>query len=118
MKKNDIILGIIILLVAGTGLLYYMNLGDQEAAKITITVDNKLFGTYSLDEEQEIPINNTNYLIIKDHKADMIDANCPDKNCVNQKAISKNKETIICLPNEVVVEVVGGKEAGLDAVTN
>ncbi|MFR5116202.1 MAG: NusG domain II-containing protein [Eubacterium sp.] len=31
----------------------------------------------------------------------MISADCPDKLCVNQHAISSNGETIVCLPNKV-----------------
>ena len=34
----------------------------------------------------------------------MIRADCPDQLCVKQKAVSKNKESIICLPNKVVIE--------------
>ena len=39
----------------------------------------------------------------------MISADCPDKLCVNQHAISSNGETIVCLPNKVVVEVEDGE---------
>ena len=47
----------------------------------------------------------TNTLEIRDGCADMTDADCPDKICVNQKAVSRPGETIVCLPNKVVVEV-------------
>ena len=48
----------------------------------------------------------------------MESADCPDQICVRQKAISKEGESIICLPNKVVVSIVGGEEKELDAVTN
>ena len=83
-----------------------------------VTVDGELFGIYSLEKEQEIKINDTNRMIIKDGQADMTEANCPDQICVDHKTISKNKETIICLPNKVIVEIVGGKDVEIDAVTN
>lgn len=118
MKKNDIILAIMILLTAGVGMLWYMGIGKQDAGTVTVTIDGELFGTYSLKKDQDIPIYNTNYLIIKDGQADMMEADCPDQICVDHKAISKNKETIVCLPNKVVVEVVGGEKADMDAVTN
>ena len=38
----------------------------------------------------------------------MISADCPDKLCVHQHAISANGETIVCLPNKVVAEVKDG----------
>ena len=54
---------------------------------------------------------------IENGKADMISADCPDKLCVNQHAISSNGETIVCLPNKVVVEVEDGEEAQFDTQT-
>ena len=55
--------------------------------------------------------------MIEDGKADMVWADCPDKLCVNQKAISREGESIICLPNKVVISSVGGEEREVDAVT-
>jgi hypothetical protein len=37
---------------------------------------------------------------------------------VDHKTISKNKETIVCLPNKVIVEIVGGEDVEMDAVAN
>lgn len=118
MRKNDILLAGAILIIAVFGLLFYMRLGKQAAATITVTVNGEVYGTYSLEHDQKISIGKTNQLLIKDGKADMIEADCPDQICVKHKTISKNKESIVCLPNKVIVEVVGGEEAGLDAVTN
>ena len=50
-------------------------------------------------------------------RLDQILPDCPDRLCVQQHAICKERETIVCLPNKVVVEVVGGEEADLDSVT-
>lgn len=116
MKKNDFILAGIILIIAGLGFLLYAWLGNQGAGMVTVTVDGKVFGTYSLHEERKIMIRKTNVLIIQDGQADIIEADCPDQICVEHKAISKNKETIVCLPNKVIVEVVGGENAEVDAV--
>ena len=118
MKKNDWILVAVILVVAGIGFVIYTNLGRQTAGIVKVTVDGELFGTYSLEKEQEIKINDTNYLIIKDGQADMIEADCPDQICVDHISISKNKETIVCLPNKVIVEIVGGEDVEMDAVAN
>lgn len=118
MKRNDWILVAVILVLAGIGFLIYLNFGKQTAGLVKVTVDGKLFGTYSLEKEQEIKINEMNCLIIKDGYADMVEANCPDQICVNHKSISNNKETIVCLPNKVIVEIVGGEDIELDAVSN
>ena len=86
---------------------------------VTIKVNGKITGRYSLEENQEIEINDgSNLLKIKDGEADMISADCPDKLCVHQKAISKDGESIICLPNQVVVEIESSESSEYDAVTN
>lgn len=118
MKKNDWILVTVILVLAGVGFLIYTNLGRQTAGIVKVTVDGELFGIYSLEKEQEIKINDTNRMIIKDGQADMIEADCPDQICVDHKTISKNKETIVCLPNKVIIEIVGGEDVEMDAVAN
>ena len=44
------------------------------------------------------------------------EADCPDQLCMHQKAISKDKESIICLPNRVVVTVESEQKNTLDDV--
>lgn len=119
LKKNDWILVGIILVVACFTFLLHEVVGGKGANCVTIKVAGEIEGVYSLSEDREIVINNgTNILQIKNGKADMIEADCPDKLCVNQKAVSKNNENIICLPNKVIVEVSSSENSEYDAVTN
>lgn len=46
-----------------------------------------------------------NVVRISDGEASMTEASCPDKLCEHEGRISKNGETIICLPNRVVLTV-------------
>ncbi len=118
-KKNDLILIIVVGIIAAVIFLAYQVVGGKSAGSVTIKVNGKVEGVYSLSEDREIEINDgTNILRIENGKADMIEADCPDKLCVDQKAISKNNENIICLPNKVVVEVDGSEDSEFDAVTN
>ena len=86
---------------------------------IVITRNGELYGTYNLSQNQTIEIENTdhevtNTLQIKDGVAKMIEADCPDKLCMHQKAISVSKENIVCLPNRIVVTVEADHNEGLD----
>ncbi len=67
---------------------------------------------------EKIAINDTNVLRIENGTVTMAQASCPDQLCVHQKAISRNRESIICLPNQVVVEVTATEEKTYDAMTN
>ncbi len=118
MKFKDFVLLMGILVVAFAAYLGIQFISFQDAERITISVDGEVFGVYSLHKDQEIQINDTNILVIKNGIADMIEADCPDQICVNQKEISKTRETIVCLPNKVIVEVKGADSGELDAVTN
>ncbi len=118
-KKNDIFLVIIIVLAAALAFFLHEFIGGEGAGVVTVKVDGKINGTYSLSEDCEISINDgTNTLLIKDGTADMIEADCPNQLCVHQKAISKNNECIICLPNNVVASVESSENSAYDAVTN
>ena len=55
---------------------------------------------------------------IKDGEAYMLEASCPDQLCVDQNEISYDKESIICLPNKIVVTVTSNRESELDGVVN
>ena len=44
------------------------------------------------------------------------DADCPDRLCVRMGWVSRDGESIVCLPHKLVVTVRGG-EAGPDAVS-
>ena len=108
--RNDIILIAAILLVAAVGLLYlfvFRSGGDT----VRVTVDGELYGVYSLSEDITEDIitgkdsSNFNRLIIRDGKAYVESASCPDGICVSHRPIYRNGESIVCLPNKVVVTV-------------
>lgn len=121
--KNDMIfLGII--LVLGIGLFVIFQMQDRPIGeKIVIEQDGKTYGTYSLLENQSISImddegNITNMVVVEEGVAYVEQATCPDHLCMEQKSISRDKETIVCLPNKVTVTVMGGEKNDLDAVAN
>ena len=123
-RKNDWIL-IVILLVAAAGIYvaiqYYQKVSTQNVVAV-VTVDGVEYGRYPLSEDHTETIRfedgSYNRFAIQDGYVSMPEASCPDQICVHQKAISRNGESIICLPNKIVLKIVDGEEAELDAVTN
>lgn len=124
MKKNDWILMIALLAVAGLiGIGYtFIQGANTEDAEAVVLIDGKEYGRFSLDKDREERIEfsdgSYNILVIKDGKADMTEASCPDKICVNHRDISKRGESITCLPNKVIIEIRNGESSDLDAITN
>ena len=90
--------------------------------RLCLTVDGQVVESLPLDEDCEYDIKSdagaVNTLVIKDGAAKMTQADCPDKICVNHRAISLSGESIICLPHKVVVSVVDEKssDSEIDAV--
>lgn len=118
MKKNDWILAAAILGVAALLFGVHFVLGRQNQESVIIYVDGEVYGKYGLSEDQTIQINDTNVLEIRSKEAVMTKADCPDQICVHQKGISQTNESIICLPNKVVVSIEGKEAKELDAVSN
>lgn len=121
MKKADKYLIIGILLIAALSFLGIKIFMNGSADKIRITIDGELYEEVSLDKNQTIIIETpgeegSNTLEVKDGYAKMIDSNCPDHLCEQQHRISKKGETIICLPNKVIVEVQSEEEPEIDGV--
>lgn len=118
-KKADIVL-FVILVAVGLALSAWSFAAGDSGQKAVVTVDGKLYGTYSLAEDQTIEItqkNHLNKITIKNGAVQMSYSDCRNQVCVDDGRISRTNQSIVCLPNKVMVEITG-KEADLDAVAN
>ncbi len=120
-KKNDIILIIVIILLALTTI-FIINIMKSDGSKVAITIDGKQYKTLDLNTDTIISIEgdqgNLNTVEVKHGMVHMLDADCPDKLCVKHKNIQYNHETIVCLPNKVVLEIIDGKSTDVDIIVN
>lgn len=121
MKKKDLILIGAVLLAAAAGFLWIF-FSQQSGEKAVVTVNGKEVWAGSLSEDAVYMVkskNGTNVVRIKNGKASVTEADCPDQICRRHKAIDKTGETIVCLPHKVVVEIKDGtKEKEYDGITN
>ena len=99
-----------LLLVAAIGAVYLFFF-RATGNSVKVTIDGELYGSYSLSENITKDIytgkdnTNLNRLIIKDGKAYIESASCPDGICVGHRPIFRDGESIVCLPNRVVVTI-------------
>ena len=118
--RNDIILGLAVIVLAA-GVWLASELLKEEGSFAVVTVNGTETARYSLAEDKEIRLESENggynILVIKDGKADVTEASCPDHVCVDQREISKTGEAITCLPNKTVITVDGEEEAEMDFVS-
>ena len=78
-----------------------------------ITVAGRLYKTIPLSAhkgEETIELKTdlgTNIIKIKDNKIGIIEADCPDKVCMNPEHIEKPGQSLVCLPHKVMIEIKG-----------
>ena len=87
---------------------------------VQVRVAGAVTAGYPLDVDASYTITGvnggTNLLVIEDGAARIEEASCPDGVCVHTGRIRRNGQSIVCLPNQVVVEIVSDTEnsSGVD----
>ncbi len=91
-----------------------------ENARVIVEREGKAIGDYPLGTKEQLIFTDDygkkNVLTIQDGQAFIEEADCPDKLCVKHKPISRNGESIICLPHKLAIRIVGGEEAEVDVI--
>ena len=108
--KNDILLIAVILFltaIAIASLLVCRQAGDM----VEVRVDGELIASYPLNTDTTIELSTgkdktgKNTMVIKGGQVSVSQADCPDHICVDHHPISYDGESIICLPNKMVISI-------------
>ncbi len=117
LTKGDKYLIIFIIIASIGSLIYIKNAASAYDKKhIKIQVDGEDYKIIYFDPKivgKKLTIETEfgyNLLEIGDGKVRVIDADCPDQLDVKQGYISKPGEVIVCLPNRLVIEIIGEME--------
>lgn len=108
-RKADIILAVL-LIVAGLASSYAFTAGGERGQMVRISVRGETYATYSLAEDRTVTIDRNghiNKITIKDGAVSMTFSDCRGQDCIRQGKITKTSQSIVCLPNKVVVEIQG-----------
>ena len=118
--KKDLLLWLVLAAVGG-GMVLLFRLTRPPAATVVVRVGGTLRASYSLMENRVVTVTGvgggTNELHIEAGTVYLTEASCSDHLCVKQGVIQRAGESIVCLPNQVVVELRSELEAELDGVT-
>ena len=116
-RRNDVIF-IAAILLALTVIGLILHIFSEQGDTVTVTVDQNVYGIYPLNRNAEIEIrsqNGFNLLIIRNGEAFVESASCPDGICSSHRPIKEDGESIICLPNRVVISVSSENKPELPA---
>lgn len=108
-KKKQIIFSVLLVLfLTAVSLVSYLVIEGtrKPGSLVRVSIDGNTVAEFSLDKDGEYELNGgTNILVIKDGKAYMKYASCPDGLCKQQGKICMSGERIVCLPNKVMAEI-------------
>ena len=111
-RKKDLIIYISVLLLAGAAYLlsvFIRNSGNN-GTYARVSVDGSILADYPLNEDTEVILDGcfggSLKMIISDGTAFVESSSCPDKICVRHRAVSHAGESIICMPNRIIIEII------------
>lgn len=119
-RKADIVLAIALIIIGGASSLalsYY----DVAGSRVVVELNGQVYGSYSLSEDRTIQVrhgNHFNQVKIKNGEVSVTEASCHNQVCVKHKAIHTTGESIICLPNKVIVKIQGEGGNEYDAISS
>jgi hypothetical protein len=119
MKRFDVIIIAIVIVISiasAVGFTIVNNARSYDEKVAVISVDGKPYKTVSFDKNQAETIDikselGTNIIKIENNKIGVVDADCPDKVCIHDGFVEKPGQMLVCLPNKVVIEIKGQKQA-------
>lgn len=115
-KRGDIVIAAALMAFSiVVGIILALTLSSPRYA--VITVDGSKIAQLSLNTDCVYKIGDTNTVEISDGGAVMIEADCPDKVCMHMGRISHSGQSIVCLPNRVVVSITG-EDSSADIYTH
>ena len=117
--KRDIMLIATLIIVCAAVFLIINFVVKKDGITAAVKVDGNIVYMHPLDKNASVTVEGyqggSNTVVIENGTVYMKDADCPDKLCEKTGKISKNGETIVCLPHRVVVEIQGG-EGNVDSL--
>ena len=111
MKKGDIFICVTVLLVAL--LLLFSTRSIILGDRVEIYVNGNLYGTYNLSENTTLTISTkygTNTIQIQDQAVWVSESSCKDKLEISAGKIQKQGQSLICLPNRLVISIAGRED--------
>lgn len=105
----DIVL-VAAVIAAAAVLFAVLHPGAPGGDTVTVTVKGRLYGAYPLSEDRVVDVDGICVVKIEDGAVSVQSSTCPGGDCTRMKPVKRAGESIVCLPNGVVVRIVGDAE--------
>lgn len=111
-KPLDFVI-IFLLFIASFSTLFFFATGSK-GAQAELRISGKVIKTFDLNKNQTWTYRDkdgdNNKIQVKNGEIAVVEANCKDQIDVQRGCISKTGETIVCLPHNLVIEVMSGQK--------
>lgn len=117
LRKADILLFFSFLALAALIAVLPLMRSSGSDRKVRVISGGEVVGIYPIENDIEVEVSrdgHLNIVSIKDQKVYMEYSDCRNQVCVHTGEISRPGDTIVCLPNYVIVEITGSREGGGD----
>ena len=117
--KNDLLLTGILLGLFLLFLLVFWML-RKDGATVEIRQNGILIASLPLQEDTVYTVEGEegyNLVVIQNEQVFIQEADCKNQLCVKQGRIQYAGESIVCLPHQLIVEIVGPKGPSVDGIT-
>ena len=113
-RKNDIFLiaSVIILCLIIAVIPFFFS---SDGSSVLIYLDGELYAEKSLNENSVTDIDGLMQVVIENGKAYVKNSVCPNGACEHSAPVSSSGESIICLPNKIMIKISG--ETEMDAIS-
>lgn len=83
---------------------------NERAAKVKIRLGDKIYATYSLNQQRELHVHGTigdAVITIAQGRVRFAKSPCHNQYCVHQGWLTRAGQAAICLPNQISLELIG-----------
>ncbi len=123
-RKSDIAL-LAVLIIIGLAASILLSMSRSPGDTVVLESAGKPYATYSLYEDREITVpagtdaKSYNIVVIDSGKVYIKDASCKNHVCIRSGEISQAGETLVCLPNKLLIRIEDSKRGGgYDSITS
>lgn len=99
---------------------FYGNKANDDKLTAVVSVGNKVVDSLPLFEGESVhTYSNNGYTLqvtVTDHGVCVQESNCPTQDCVHTGIITRNGQSIVCLPAQIVIHLKGADLGAPDAV--
>ncbi len=122
LTPGDKVLVLVLLGLAGLSG-FWTERGAKSGQTAVVAVADREVARLSLSTPRRMAIKGVPGIVtvlVQDDAVRIVDADCPLKFCVHQGAARRTRDIIICVPNKIVISIIGEKgkrETSFDGIT-